>query len=139
MRSEIIEATKQLMINNYTNPNLPEMVVNFVLDYKPVKQVKSKIGLTFGNWIVESNLGMRGTHQYYLCRCSCGHTKEVADSNLSSGKSKSCGQCNKIENEPKEKELVVIWPDPEFLALHNETLRKNNQKIVNKYNKEVDE
>lgn len=47
-------------------------------------------GDTFGEWVVvepaESRHGRR-----WLCRCSCGTERAVAQGNLTSGKSRSCG------------------------------------------------
>lgn len=48
---------------------------------------KDKSGMVFGKWTVVS----RHHSSYWTCRCECGAMKEVLGSDLTSGKSKSCG------------------------------------------------
>ncbi len=47
---------------------------------------------TFGHWTV---IGQGENSKLLLCRCACGLEKDVYKSNLSSGKSSSCGCLNR--------------------------------------------
>lgn len=61
-----------------------------------------KKGDRFGRWTVLSDKPIyhvdkyNNKQKYYTCRCDCGTIKEVYYSNLTNGKSKSCG-CEKIK------------------------------------------
>ena len=48
-------------------------------------------GKRFGRWTVIKKSRKDGHIQMYLCKCDCGNIAEVAQSNLTRGKSKSCG------------------------------------------------
>ena len=48
---------------------------------------KDLTGKIFGEWEVQEYLGNR----VWLCKCSCGTTRQVRSTDLISGKSKSCG------------------------------------------------
>lgn len=51
-----------------------------------------EIGMEFGKLTVIKELKKyKNNRTYYLCRCDCGAEKEVSTSQLTSGKSKSCG------------------------------------------------
>lgn len=52
--------------------------------------VKTAVGSRFGKWIVVS----RTRDSYVMCKCDCGTDRELYVSNLTSGKTKSCG-CNR--------------------------------------------
>ncbi len=58
---------------------------------------KDYIGKTFGRWTVveyagtAKDLGRPGTMNYWKCRCSCGNTGIVGQSELKNGDSQSCG------------------------------------------------
>lgn len=52
-------------------------------------------GKVFGKWHVLKKGSSKKHNTYWLCRCECGHIKEVAQYNLINGKSKSCG-CKQI-------------------------------------------
>lgn len=49
-------------------------------------------GEKFGKWTV---LEKSSKYRYWLCKCSCGVMKEVYESNMASGRSKSCRSCRK--------------------------------------------
>jgi hypothetical protein len=71
------------------------------------RQLKDLVGLKFGKWTVIKHLGLRQSgkyidkgnvervmvSRYYLCKCECGTTKEIYYQNLTTGKSRSCGNC----------------------------------------------
>lgn len=65
---------------------------------------KDMTGLQIGNWsVLQRGVKVKkGGGYYYLCRCICGVTREVAQDNLKRGQSTSCGK------HPKS-------PDPEIL------------------------
>ena len=48
-------------------------------------------GKRFGRWTVIKKSRKDGHIQMYLCKCDCGNIAEVAQSNLTRGKSTSCG------------------------------------------------
>ena len=48
-------------------------------------------GKTFGRWTVLEKSEKIGRIQTYLCKCQCGNTAKVPHSNLTRGKSTSCG------------------------------------------------
>lgn len=49
------------------------------------------LGRTFGRYEVKSHAGHDGHNHYWLCACSCGQSRTVAQQHLLSGASKSCG------------------------------------------------
>lgn len=49
------------------------------------------VGKTFGRWKVIDKAEKIGRIQMYLCKCECGNYGKVAHSNLTRGKSTSCG------------------------------------------------
>lgn len=67
------------------------------------------IGIKFGEWTVISEAKKRGYSYRWLCRCSCGTTREVLEKSLKSGKSNSCG-CKRTQSIIGDSfgELVVI-------------------------------
>jgi hypothetical protein len=50
-------------------------------------------GQKFNKWTVIRPAKNRGKISYWVCKCSCGSTKEVNGSSLKRGISKSCGKC----------------------------------------------
>lgn len=48
-------------------------------------------GKKFGRWKVISYKEIRGTHAYWLCKCSCGELRTIRGNHLRSGKAVSCG------------------------------------------------
>jgi len=80
-------------------------------------------GKPFGDWIVikrgEDYISPKGVHQtQWWCKCNCGAIKLVHRSNLKSGSSLCCGDCNplifgKIYNNYVEPiEYVEVYIDP---------------------------
>ena len=57
--------------------------------------LKDYVGRRFGRLAVLSYDGKRKGKHFWKCRCDCGETAVVAQSNLQSGKTKSCGCLNK--------------------------------------------
>lgn len=49
-----------------------------------------KVGDKIGRWTILSE-SRKGTLLYYLCQCDCGTERVIARSNLTSGRTKSCG------------------------------------------------
>lgn len=52
-------------------------------------------GKRFGKLTAISKADSRNKHTYWLCECDCGKRKEIQTTNLTSGATTSCGQCNK--------------------------------------------
>ena len=49
-------------------------------------------GRQFGRWtVLERDMENPSREDYYVCRCDCGTVRAVAEKNLVSGRSKSCG------------------------------------------------
>lgn len=59
---------------------------------------------TFGEWTVVETNGRKA-----LCRCSCGATKWVWRTNLSTGKSTSCGHVRNNYNTPNPGDVIGEW------------------------------
>jgi len=60
----------------------------------------TKIGDKFGRWLVIDVAKNAGVLKRWLCKCDCGHTRIVQQSNLRNGSSKSCGcLCREITSE----------------------------------------
>lgn len=53
----------------------------------------------------------RDHHTYWLCKCDCGKEKVVQSSNLTRGRSASCGYCpqRKPEGEPVRNDLLFSY------------------------------
>ena len=51
-----------------------------------------KAGQIFSSWTVISFADFRRSRAHYNCRCECGKIRAVAGTDLTSGKSKSCGR-----------------------------------------------
>lgn len=49
------------------------------------------IGKTFGRLKVIDKMGIKNTNRTYLCECSCGEILEIVGSELTQGRSQSCG------------------------------------------------
>lgn len=55
------------------------------------RHAKEWVGERFGDLEVVSYDGKRGGKHYWRCRCICGNTAIVCQSNLKSGHTRSCG------------------------------------------------
>jgi hypothetical protein len=58
---------------------------------------KNLTGQTFGSWVVIEEQETTG-HRSWMCKCSCGTIKNVLQTHLIQGKSKSCLQCCSLGN-----------------------------------------
>ena len=65
-----------------------------LLGFREDPRNKDLVGESFGRWIVLSRAASRGYRTYWAVRCSCGAEREIAQSQLVTGKSKSCGCLN---------------------------------------------
>lgn len=69
-----------------------EHYCSYLLILVPLLRIMDLIGKTFNHWTVQSCAGVtKDKKQLWLCKCTCGRTKEVRQYSLESGKSKSCG------------------------------------------------
>lgn len=57
-------------------------------------------GKRFGRWIVIEPANCHPKRIHWLCRCDCGETRLIMDSNLRCGSSKSCG-CSRYHGRKK--------------------------------------
>lgn len=64
-------------------------------------------GQIFGKLTVVRFDHVENKRQYYLCRCECGKEKVVLKSNLTTGRTMSCG-CNRRKNPPKKAVKPVV-------------------------------
>lgn len=55
------------------------------------KRESIQVGMRFGRLTVIEQLPQRGIHKMWRCQCDCGNIKDVYDTNLKRGKTKSCG------------------------------------------------
>lgn len=69
-------------------------------------------GRSFGRWTSIERSGRRGYNILWRCRCVCGTVKDVVQSNLVSGTSKSCG-CRKHDVGVKHgaARRGSVWPE----------------------------
>lgn len=82
----------QWILDNFKNATLPEKL-NLPVDRNDA------IGKKFGSWLVLEFISYkRGEGNRYLCRCDCGHEKEVVGYYLRSGKSTKCRSCAAHKN-----------------------------------------
>jgi len=58
------------------------------------------IGRIFGDLTVVSYSYKKSGKWYMLCKCRCGHTKDMRDDHLKSGVASSCGLCGYKESHP---------------------------------------
>ena len=81
--------------------------------------MKDLVGQKFGKWIVKEFAFTKNKNNFWLCKCECGNEKNIKQSNLINGNSKSCG-CSKYSDLTGKKfgRLIVI-------KLHN---REKNAK-----------
>jgi hypothetical protein len=63
------------------------------------KRKPSLVGETFSRWYVVARGKTIARQTYYLCRCSCGNTKEITRQSLLRGTSKSCGCLRRRSND----------------------------------------
>ena len=77
---------------------------------------KDLTGMTFDYWTVIEKIYIKNHASYYKCQCKCGNIKNVLQSNLVCGKSKSCGciSANKLsklrqKHRKSNSKLYLIW------------------------------
>lgn len=75
-----------------------------------IKRLKNLSGETFGRLtlIKLSHMDKR-SQEIYLCKCSCGNTKNIRRSNLTTGETKSCGCYQKDLNKSKSGVNSPSW------------------------------
>ena len=62
--------------------------------YGNTKRIKDLTNKQFGDWIVLRRSENEHNNAYWLCRCACGITKDVAASSLKQGASVCCTICS---------------------------------------------
>lgn len=62
----------------------------------------------YGKWEVIGLDHKKGALQYYKCRCECGTEKVILKSNLTTGKSTSCGCSRRKENQKTDSPIVLV-------------------------------
>jgi len=73
---------------------------------------RSLEGRVFGRWTVVRFHQRRKSNDYYVCRCACGTVRDVAVSNLTSGRSQGCSQCadfGKRTDRKLDPRLYAYW------------------------------
>lgn len=65
-----------------------------LLGFRADPRNKDLVGASFGRWTVLSRAASRSYRTYWAARCSCGTEREIAQTQLVTGKSKSCGCLN---------------------------------------------
>ena len=71
---------------------------------RKVNENKIRVGEGFGRWTA---IGKGTKSGYSLCKCKCGTTREVNNSTLRKGLSKSCG-CISVERNAKNRKLLKL-------------------------------
>lgn len=66
---------------------------------------KDLTGQTFGKWTV---LRKSSRKRYYVCKCECGCIKDVYESSLTMGKSRSCPSCSGRKPKPATTEASLV-------------------------------
>ncbi len=75
-------------------------------------------GQQFGRLTVLEDLGSRNGSSWSLLRCECGEKREVRNTCLREGKSKSCGCLKRELCSQRMKDLnSILWNDPSFREL----------------------
>jgi hypothetical protein len=70
----------------------------------------AEIGKVYGDFIIKSYLGMRGSNNYYLVECSiCHRTKEIGISHFHNGFGISHSDCSFLISPKPEKRFRGIW------------------------------
>jgi len=69
-------------------------------------------GKKFGRLIVLRETGIQKGRTKWLCKCDCGRTKEIMGRNLSSGRSRSCGYCNRVSGKKNKRHGETIGGKP---------------------------
>lgn len=72
------------------------------------KNTPFAIGAQIVRWTIIADAGRRNTHQYWRCRCICGVERDVRESALKSGKSRSCG-CVPKKYAPTREDYARFW------------------------------
>ena len=62
----------------------------------------------FGKLVALEKAQSRKGKTYWLCKCDCGNTKEIQTSHLTSGATKSCGECKENPLFKKEKKECIM-------------------------------
>lgn len=77
--------------------NLKIKLKNSGVDYSHIEEniknqyrEKDLAGKTFGHWTVIARAPKKGIHNAWLCKCECGREKNVYQTHLIQGNSKSC-------------------------------------------------
>ena len=104
---------------------------------------KNIMGNRYGKLIVIEDEGIIKNRHRWLCKCDCGNTKSIVGSQLTSGRTKSCGclvsekakstftkQVNKEEIVTKYPNLIEEWDEKK-----NGKIVWNLFKFTNKINK----
>jgi hypothetical protein len=74
-------------------------------------------GNTIGQWTILEETEKRGKgSRYFKCRCSCGVTREVRGTNITSGMSRSCGHELKKRHSQAMERVFAKSPSPAAAA-----------------------
>ena len=88
---------------------------------------KDLTGQRFGRWTVIKEYGKNKQRcTTWWCRCDCGNEGEVSGTNLTHGRSKSCG-C--LRNDKSSKRLKEQWKDEEYREMKREQLEETNKRL----------
>ena len=88
---------------------------------------KDLTGQRFGRWTVIKEYGKNKQRcTTWWCRCDCGNEGEVSGTNLTHGRSKSCG-C--LRNDKSSERLKEQWKDEEYRETKREQLEETNKRL----------
>lgn len=63
-----------------------------------------QVGDRFGEWTLLARLPTIGTTRWWRVQCSCGRVLRRMASNISAGRSQSCGSCGARRREERKRE-----------------------------------
>jgi len=74
-----------------------------------VRSIISRAGIRYGRLVAVSSTAKKDSKGglYWMCLCDCGNHKEVSGSNLTSGKTKSCGCLAKELSSQRARQLFT--------------------------------
>lgn len=97
-------------------------------------------GKEFGNWTVlyRTENFTNNRHPRYVCQCKCSKIKVVSKDNLIRGRSKSCGNCSKIELNNNDKRLKHNMSENSKIIKTKTALMVNDKNYKPKKNEKKD-
>jgi len=141
MQAKLNEFIRNVIANHPGDPELAnwiawELLQNFRVTFISENKSFKNLGRKFGDLTIIGKVNGRNG-LYYLVEASCGHTKEVAYSNLVSGAITRCNVCKHEAEIEVAEEKRIVFPTEESLARINAIQDQAGRPHVDKYGKEL--